>query len=635
MELPFDQIFYGHTGTSYEILGSTNHTLDSVILRICESIGTPDPTQKIEPFLVNVPMGNRLIMICGQEGKPDNTGRTTLLFHALICSLEDAEKSGLNAFSLFNKGNIFKKAPIPIPDRFIFPTSERTVSFNTEKSLPPLNQIVLVAPTALNSQIPYLLGERINRCKWASFTWEPLQDFDLYVLWDRSRSTVEKMIRPLPARRMFDAAPALPSNDSRETAHTHDKPVQELVFPEEEKEKTENPPEKNNWTEIINYGILIASLALNIFLLLALKNHQIPRMAVPPEPPIKETVHGTRVDQPKPVEGKKLSESEPPQSPPLRQPNQGFKNVKELCNWIEHQPQRTGGSWPDGVPVPVLQRIDQFLNDLKGQTGKTYEWRIEEIENSWSKISQLLPNPSKEREQIEGYKNGYIIDLENAHHNSLEDIKKRFTSIKDILSQRQFYIYNHQLSQKDKNDLDKSANSCICNIIKKNEGNIEELKSIFDDLRSEKQNLSRDCFAGTLDFVEKFNKLKCTVRVNADLIKLEKEQVSNSPGQTVNGRNKIRVDSFFQDFTFDPYYSKPQEFNYKLPPNVNVRQSVSTFLINFDFTTNRLTFNNNPVNNHDKQTHVIVPDYFELNIQFDYNQEGKLSDIIREAPYVE
>lgn len=183
MMIKLEQLFWGHDGERYRLLGASSQTHADVAARLRDRLGTP--VSEIKPFLVSAPEGDLLIMMCGQEGTPDKIGRKTLFFHILIGDREECTRYHVNAYSLWQNGH------------FLSQSEYDAVKDSVEMlSVPPLSEIH--APAAelplqegrqwiIRSNEPCndwarLLGSRIDDVKWASFTWNPLDDFALFVM---------------------------------------------------------------------------------------------------------------------------------------------------------------------------------------------------------------------------------------------------------------------------------------------------------------------------------------------------------------------------------------------------------------------------------------------------------------------
>ena len=178
-----DQAFYGRDSIKgYRLLASSNPTHNSIVERLCASIGTPDGSSVLEPFYINhIENGFRYMIYCG-PGAPDDDGRKTLFFHAFIGSHRDL----LN--SEFGIGNLIQNNA--------FVTSYKTgsvlpSSFREDASSLPWGKTTIVwernnlAIQSSKPELPIITGilkSEIDKFSWASFTFRPLDFCQLYII---------------------------------------------------------------------------------------------------------------------------------------------------------------------------------------------------------------------------------------------------------------------------------------------------------------------------------------------------------------------------------------------------------------------------------------------------------------------
>ena len=181
--IELEQLYWGHDGGQYRVLGASPQAPADEVARFREQLGTPDGLSEIKPFLLSVPVGDRLIMMCGQQGRRDNIGRKTLFFHVLIGSRAECTQHCINAYSLWKNG-FFKAEYVdgtpggplsvqilpetPIPGAEVPPWSGEKLAI---RSAAPENELVC-----------RMVGTRINDVPWAGFSWNPLDDFLLYAI---------------------------------------------------------------------------------------------------------------------------------------------------------------------------------------------------------------------------------------------------------------------------------------------------------------------------------------------------------------------------------------------------------------------------------------------------------------------
>lgn len=202
-----EQLFWGHDGARYRLLGASSQTHAGDVDRIRDKLGTPDGLSELKPFLVSVPAGDLLIMMCGQRGKPDNIGRKTLFFHTLIGDREECVRHHVNAYSLWQAGYFKSECPDSAAvEALSVPQLPETTGSNAE---PPWDgeKLAIRSNAPENESLCRMLGDRINDVPWAGFTWNPLDDFQLYAIsryteppTDRPYREGNKETRPSPVK---------------------------------------------------------------------------------------------------------------------------------------------------------------------------------------------------------------------------------------------------------------------------------------------------------------------------------------------------------------------------------------------------------------------------------------------------
>ncbi len=207
MKLLLDQLFFGRDARGYGLLGFSPGAspLAARVDALCGSVGTPGGDYAGDPFLLSVPDGDRILMICGRRGAPDSMGRSTLFFHALVAGKKDLAAANANALALFEQGAFSDKMPaggIPPIRIDIAPDGDRPKGR-------PAGACVADAslPAVFRSDKPsadllrVALGGRANELSWATFAFQALPRFDAQVLPPRV---------PAPARcNEYDSSGAL------------------------------------------------------------------------------------------------------------------------------------------------------------------------------------------------------------------------------------------------------------------------------------------------------------------------------------------------------------------------------------------------------------------------------------------
>lgn len=177
-----EQVFFGNDGLGYRVLASTSDKFSLEVEILCNMIGTPDGFSEVTPFLISVPRGEWLYMVCGRPGPLDASGRKTLFFHALVAERRQAATMNVNAFSL-EAANCFTT---------IIPKQLRAVTIDI--ALPPGEsnsrpiwlwhggEAAIVSKRPENNLLRSLLSSKVNAVAWATFSFLPLEHFHLYVI---------------------------------------------------------------------------------------------------------------------------------------------------------------------------------------------------------------------------------------------------------------------------------------------------------------------------------------------------------------------------------------------------------------------------------------------------------------------
>lgn len=177
--MQLNQIFYGNAGFGYKVLGTSDESLSGKAAEMCRAVGTPDGLSDLFPFLLSVPDGDRLFMVCCSPGKADGVGRKTLFFHILVGNRDEATAAGINAFSLWES----KRFSDVLPGGSILPIS--VFKLFGESVAPAWNGDGLRLPRKrpANAEIRQLVGSRVNDVAWATFSFCNLEvPFELYAV---------------------------------------------------------------------------------------------------------------------------------------------------------------------------------------------------------------------------------------------------------------------------------------------------------------------------------------------------------------------------------------------------------------------------------------------------------------------
>lgn len=241
MHISLDQLFYGRGERGYAILGASPgaEPFAARVESLCGGVGTPAADYGGEPFLLSVPDGDRVLLVCGRRGAPDSMERGTLFFHALVAEKTVLAAAKADAFSLFDQGAFADKMPTgEIKALHIDAKPGR----NGSTSRPAGGRIVDASqPCVFRSDCPAAdlvraaLGGRANDYAWVTFAFQALPRFDVQVLPPR-------VTAPAGCSEYDDngillrAARTVAATDSRRTDQPPQQPVRTIpVGPESSK----------------------------------------------------------------------------------------------------------------------------------------------------------------------------------------------------------------------------------------------------------------------------------------------------------------------------------------------------------------------------------------------------------------
>ena len=177
------QIFYGRDSNGYGVLGVSpaGRPFIGAVAAICRAVGSPDRPGDVRPFLLSKREGAAVLMIRACRGAADPTGRATIFFHALFADAASLRSAGLDAFSLEKDGVFAESCPNREPPDLPFPNAK-------QHQVAPAEGRGIDLPATISSERPLdelvrqELGAKSLELNWATFTFNPLPDFDLCVL---------------------------------------------------------------------------------------------------------------------------------------------------------------------------------------------------------------------------------------------------------------------------------------------------------------------------------------------------------------------------------------------------------------------------------------------------------------------
>ena len=177
------QVFYGRDSNGYGVLGVSpaGRPFIGAVVTLCRAVGSPDRPGDVRPFLLTKREGAAVLMIRACRGAADPTGRATIFFHALIADAASLRSAGLDAFSLAKAGVFAESCPSREPPDLPFPNAK-------QHQVAPAEGRGIDLPATISSERPLdelvwqELGAKSLDLNWATFTFNPLPDFDLCVL---------------------------------------------------------------------------------------------------------------------------------------------------------------------------------------------------------------------------------------------------------------------------------------------------------------------------------------------------------------------------------------------------------------------------------------------------------------------
>ena len=177
------QIFYGRDRDGYGVLGVSpaGRSFIGAVAALCRAVGSPDRPGDVRPFLISKREGDAVLMIRACRGAADPTGRATIFFHALIADGTSLGSAGLDAFSLAKAGVFAESCPSREPPDLPFPDAKQHQVVPAEGRRIDI-PATISAERPLDELVRQELGAKSLDLNWATFTFNPLSDFDLCVL---------------------------------------------------------------------------------------------------------------------------------------------------------------------------------------------------------------------------------------------------------------------------------------------------------------------------------------------------------------------------------------------------------------------------------------------------------------------
>lgn len=211
------QAFYGRVQTGYRLLASSCSEFNQRIEQLCEAIGTPDGTSAVEPFFLNYIEGNNRFMMQCCVGNPDDAGRKILFFHILVGNHTELKKSGMGIASLIRNRLFETDLPFgPIldvsleEDSYSLPWGNKSLVWDNDK-------LAIISNKPELNLLTGTLKGNIDNISWATFTFHPLDSFDIYVIseyvtrpTDRRTVTTDGTVAATPKKQIIPIQVGIP-----------------------------------------------------------------------------------------------------------------------------------------------------------------------------------------------------------------------------------------------------------------------------------------------------------------------------------------------------------------------------------------------------------------------------------------
>ena len=267
MKISFEQLFYGRGERGYGILGVSpgGNPFAPRVESLCGAVGTPSGDYGGEPFLLSVPEGDHVVMVCGRRGPPDAMGRSTLFFHALVANRAEMVYANTDAFSLFSQGMFADEMPsgeIASLDVDVKPSAATLPRDGTVAHV--LLPCLFRAAAPAQKLVRVTVGDQARVLSWATFAFQSMRGFDIQVLPPRVSCSRDVNEYDLTGKLI---SPARETGNSRMEASQPRHP-DERSYPSD-RQVARVTPERNSSTmlklsAIINIGLAIICAVLII-----------------------------------------------------------------------------------------------------------------------------------------------------------------------------------------------------------------------------------------------------------------------------------------------------------------------------------------------------------------------------------
>lgn len=177
------QIFYGRGTDGYGVLGASpsGRPFIGAVAALCRAVGSPDRPGDVRPFLLSKREGTAVLMVRACRGAADPTGRATIFFHALIADATLLREAGLDAFGLSSAGMFAESCPSCEPSDMPFPDVRRRNAVQNDNRTVDI-PATISSERPLDELVRQELGGKSLDLNWATFSFNPLPDFDICVL---------------------------------------------------------------------------------------------------------------------------------------------------------------------------------------------------------------------------------------------------------------------------------------------------------------------------------------------------------------------------------------------------------------------------------------------------------------------
>ena len=178
------QAFYGRDpDRGYRLLASSNAMFNKTVSELCAAIGTPDGISSVDGFYLNYIADGYRYMISVCNGNPDDGGRKTLFFHAYIGRHQELCSADFGIGSLIHIKAFEKEYKTgPVLEKtfeesaFSLPWGKTSIVCNHGEKL------AIRSPKPDLMLISGILKSSLDETTWASFSFKPLDRFQIYVI---------------------------------------------------------------------------------------------------------------------------------------------------------------------------------------------------------------------------------------------------------------------------------------------------------------------------------------------------------------------------------------------------------------------------------------------------------------------